>query len=90
MEVWLTGTTPELAAAIDALTAAAYVVFRGDPHPLAGVDAGRHRVYLRLALTATARPARPVDRGGQGAALIDLDTARATRRAPAWKETPGA
>ncbi|MFI9528014.1 hypothetical protein [Micromonospora rosaria] len=87
----MTGTPPELAAAIDALTAAAYVVFCGDPHPLAGVDAGRHRVYLRLALTATARPApgRPVDRGGQGAALIDLDTARA-RRAPAWKETPGA
>ncbi|MER7271356.1 hypothetical protein ABT344_24030 [Micromonospora carbonacea] len=82
MEVWLIGTRAELDAAIDALTAVAYVIQLGDRQPLAGADAGRHRVFLRLALTtAHAAHRRPgpthADRGG---ALVDLDAARAGRR----------
>ncbi|WP_422119905.1 hypothetical protein [Micromonospora haikouensis] len=76
------GTPAELDAATDALTAVAYVVQLGDRHPLVGADAGRWRVFLRLALTtapaAGRRPApTPTDRGG---ALVDLDAARAHRR----------
>ncbi|WP_229405304.1 hypothetical protein [Micromonospora sp. NBRC 110038] len=95
--MWLTGTPAELDAAVAVLTAAAYVTQVSDRHPLAGADAGRHRVFLRLALTTTTATAdtpaarRPgpaaADRGG---ALIDLDTARATRRPTARKENRGA
>ncbi|MEV0325098.1 hypothetical protein AB0H63_01425 [Micromonospora echinospora] len=92
MEVWLTGTPAELDAATTALTAVAYVAMQGERHPLVGVDAGRYRAYLRLALTATAHPApdRPAQGRVQGAALIDLDTARAARRTTTRKEKPGA
>ncbi|WP_405100822.1 hypothetical protein [Micromonospora sp. NBC_01412] len=79
----MTGTPTELDAAIAALTAVAYVAQVSDRHPLTGTDAGRHRVFLRLALTTTTdTPARRPDPAptGRGGALIDLDTARATRR----------
>ncbi|MEU1751995.1 hypothetical protein ABZ436_04960 [Micromonospora matsumotoense] len=82
MEAWLIGTPAELDAAIAALTAVAYVAQTGDRNPLAGADAGRHRVFLRLALTtAPAAHRRPAPASAdQGGALVDLDTARATRR----------
>ncbi|MER5701443.1 hypothetical protein ABT023_05720 [Micromonospora sp. NPDC002296] len=79
----MTGTPTELDTAIAALTAVAYVAQVSDRHPLTGADAGRHRVFLRLALTTTTdtMPRRPaLTTAGQGGALIDLDTARATRR----------
>ncbi|WP_201753555.1 hypothetical protein [Micromonospora rubida] len=78
----MTGTPAELDTAIAALTAVAYVAQVSDRHPLTGTDAGRHRVFLRLALTTTADtpPRRPGPAPAQGGALIDLDTARATRR----------
>ncbi|MER7268925.1 hypothetical protein ABT344_11540 [Micromonospora carbonacea] len=82
MEAWLIGTPAELDAATAALTAVAYVVQLGDRHPLVGADAGRWRLFLRLALTtaptAHRRPAPPP--AGAGGALVDLDTARAGRR----------
>ncbi|MEU7961308.1 hypothetical protein [Micromonospora humida] len=90
--MWLTGTLAELDAAVAVLTGTAYVAQVSDRHPLAGADAGRHRVFLRLALTTTAAPtARRPDPAttGPGCALIDLDTARATRRT-ARKENRGA
>ncbi|MFC5941997.1 hypothetical protein ABUL04_30635 [Micromonospora harpali] len=59
MEVWLIGTRAELDAAIAALTAVAYIVQAGDRQPLVGADAGRHRVFLRLALTPARRGVRP-------------------------------
>ncbi|MGN9890589.1 hypothetical protein [Micromonospora sp. L31] len=92
MEAWLTGTLAELDAAIRALTGVAYVAYVGDRHPLTGTDAGRYRVFLRLALTAadtaSRRPA-PAPAAAEGGALIDLDTARAARRT-ARKEIAGA
>ncbi|MFE7869211.1 hypothetical protein ACFUYE_02540 [Micromonospora humida] len=85
------GTPAELDAAVAVLTATAYVTQVSDRHPLAGADAGRHRVFLRLALTTAAPAARRPDPAttGPGGALIDLDTARATRRT-ARKENRGA
>nr|WTA66442.1 hypothetical protein OHB51_28820 [Micromonospora sp. NBC_00855] len=92
MEAWLTGTPAELDAATRTLIAAAYISQVSDRHPLTGVDVGRHRVFLRLALATTAdtspRQPAPVP-GCQGEVLIDLDTARATRRT-ARKESPSA
>ncbi|MFF3864580.1 hypothetical protein [Micromonospora sp. NPDC001898] len=81
----MTGTPAELDTAIRTLTAVAYVAQVSDRHPLTGTDAGRHRVFLRLALTTTttdtpaARRSDPAP-AGRGGALIDLDTARAARR----------
>ncbi|MEU5944150.1 hypothetical protein ABZ793_01140 [Micromonospora sp. NPDC047465] len=88
MEIWLTGTPAELNAAIQALTAAAYVSYVSDWHALVGVDAGRYRAYLRLAVTTAPAPRRHAPRPAQGAPLIDLDAAR-TRRTTR-KEKPGA
>lgn len=90
MEAWLIGTPAELDTAIAVLTGVAYVAQLSDRHPLTGADTGRHRVFLRLALTTTA-PTRPAPTPAAGGALIDLDTARATRRrTTARKENPGA
>ncbi|WP_320069022.1 hypothetical protein [Micromonospora sp. RTGN7] len=87
----MTGLPAELDAAIRTLTGVAYVAQVSDRHPLTGADAGRHRVFLRLALTATAdTPPARLAPAGQGGALIDLDTARATRRPATRKENPGA
>ncbi|MFG1844073.1 hypothetical protein [Micromonospora carbonacea] len=81
LEVWLTGTRAELRAATTALTGAGCVIWQGTPRPLTGTDTGRFRLYLRLSVTAdrptTGRPAPGTD---SPAALIDLNTARATRR----------
>ncbi|MGC5053570.1 hypothetical protein ACLQ2S_19175 [Micromonospora sp. DT48] len=79
MEIWLTGTPAELDAATAALTAAGHrIAQRGTRWPLTGADAGRCRLYLRLSVVTTARPAsRAPDTGG--AALLDLDTARTHR-----------
>ncbi|MGC5309258.1 hypothetical protein [Micromonospora zamorensis] len=88
----MTGTPAELDAVTRTLTAAAYISQVSDRHPLTGVDAGRYRVFLRLALATTAdtspRQPDPVP-GCQGGVLIDLDTARAARRT-ARKESSSA
>ncbi|WP_431901251.1 hypothetical protein [Micromonospora chalcea] len=77
-EVWLTGTPAELDALTAALTAAGHLTQRGTRRALTGADTGRHRLYLRLTVTAAAkRPARGPEQGG---ALIDLDAVRAHRR----------
>ncbi|MET9302311.1 hypothetical protein [Micromonospora aurantiaca] len=76
-EVWLTGTPAELDALTAALTAAGHLTQRGTRRALTGADAGRHRLYLRLTVTAAKRPGRTPEQGG---ALIDLDAARAHRR----------
>ncbi|MCT2277270.1 hypothetical protein M3G91_06510 [Micromonospora chalcea] len=77
-EVWLTGTPAELDALTAALTAAGHLTQRGTRRALTGADTGRHRLYLRLTVTAAAkRPARGPEQGG---ALIDLDAARTHRR----------
>ncbi|MCL7459901.1 hypothetical protein M8I35_22250 [Micromonospora sp. MSM11] len=91
METWLTGTPAELDAAIHTLTGVAYVAYVSDRHPLSGGDAGRYRVFLRLALTSTTSATRRPESvpAVEGGALIDLDTARAARRT-VRKENPGA
>ncbi|MFY1657075.1 hypothetical protein [Micromonospora sp. WMMD1274] len=77
LEVWMTGTPAELDAVTAILTAAGRVVQHGTRWPLTGAD-GRHRLYLRLTVTAGKQATRAPDtsRG----ALIDLDIARAHRR----------
>ncbi|MEV6694176.1 hypothetical protein AB0M35_22155 [Micromonospora sp. NPDC051196] len=78
LEVWLAGTLAELDAATAALAAAGRLAQRGTRRPLAGADAGRYRLYLRLSVaTAARRPGGIPDNAD--AALIDLDTARAQR-----------
>ncbi|MCN0152580.1 hypothetical protein NDQ86_10840 [Salinispora arenicola] len=66
LEVWLTGTPTELAAA-------GRLAQRGQHHPMAGADTGRCRLYLRLTITTTrrpARPTRPADTSDQGATVL--------------------
>ncbi|MEV6375807.1 hypothetical protein [Micromonospora musae] len=82
MEVWLTGTRAELDAAEAALTAIGHTTQHGTRWPMTGVDAGRYRLYLRLAVATTTGRRRPT--GGTtadtGGALIELAAARAHRR----------
>ncbi|RAO54411.1 hypothetical protein [Micromonospora saelicesensis] len=76
MEVWLSGTRAELDAATAALADLGHVIQQGQRWPMGGADAGRYRLYLRLAVAAARiRPAP--DAGGE---LIDLTAARALRR----------
>ncbi|MEU5907929.1 hypothetical protein ABZ780_26605 [Micromonospora sp. NPDC047467] len=77
MEVWLSGTRAELDAATAALADLGHVIQQGQRWPMGGVDAGRYRLYLRLAVTAAARHRPAPDAGGE---LIDLTAARALRR----------
>ncbi|MGW4682915.1 hypothetical protein ACWEOS_31015 [Micromonospora taraxaci] len=78
MEVWLSGTRAELDAATAALADLGHVIQQGQRWPMGGVDAGRYRLYLRLAVaTAAARSRLASDGGGE---LIDLTAARALRR----------
>ncbi|MGI5523580.1 hypothetical protein ACQEUX_21990 [Micromonospora sp. CA-259024] len=77
MEAWLSGTRAELDAAIAALADLGHVIQHGQRWPMGGVDAGRYRLYLRLAVT-TRHHAAPGT--GVGGALIDLTAARALRR----------
>ncbi|MFV2099815.1 hypothetical protein [Micromonospora sp. LOL_024] len=76
LEIWLTGTPAELAAATAALTAAGHrIAQRGTRRPLTGADAGRCRLYLRLSVATAAHPSGRTP-ATSGAALLDLDTAR--------------
>ncbi|WP_410819134.1 hypothetical protein [Micromonospora sp. 050-3] len=79
MEAWLTGTRAELDTVTTALTDLGHVIQQGQRWPMGGVDTGRYRLYLRLAVatTAAARHRPAADAGG---ALIDLTAARALRR----------
>ncbi|MFG1843672.1 hypothetical protein [Micromonospora carbonacea] len=80
LEVWLSGTPAELDAAVGVLAAAGHVAWRSARRPMTGTDAGRHRLYLRLTLAAAERSRPAADTSAARGALIDLDTARATRR----------
>ncbi|MET8229080.1 hypothetical protein ABZS77_00165 [Micromonospora sp. NPDC005298] len=77
MEVWLSGTRAELDAATTAVAALGHVIQQGQRWPMGGVDAGRYRLYLRLAVTVAGRHRPAPDAGGE---LIDLTAARALRR----------
>lgn len=55
LEIWLVGTATELDAAVTALAATGRFAQRGTRHAMAGADSGRYRLYLRLAVTPTAR-----------------------------------
>ncbi|MDI5942585.1 MULTISPECIES: hypothetical protein [unclassified Micromonospora] len=79
LEVWLSGTPAELAAAVGVLAAAGHIAWHSARRPITGTDAGRHRLYLRLTVAAE-RPRPATDTSAARGALIDLDTARATRR----------
>ncbi|MET8371788.1 hypothetical protein [Micromonospora profundi] len=79
MEVWLSGTRAELDAATAALADLGHVTQQGQRWPMSGADAGRYRVYLRLAVT-TAGQHYPAPGTAAGGALIDLTAARALRR----------
>ncbi|MFI6257599.1 hypothetical protein ACIBCL_16060 [Micromonospora zamorensis] len=82
MEVWLSGTRAELDAATAALADLGHVIQQGQRRPMGGVDVGRYRLYVRLAVTTAAARHRPaLDTGTDaGGALIDLAAARALRR----------
>ncbi|MDG4835241.1 hypothetical protein O7631_01760 [Micromonospora sp. WMMD967] len=77
MEVWLSGTRAELDAATAALADLGHVIQQGQRWPMGGADAGRYRLYLRLAVATPARTRPAPDAGGE---LIDLTAARALRR----------
>ncbi|MGW1451162.1 hypothetical protein ACWCO3_23165 [Micromonospora sp. NPDC002411] len=80
MEVWLSGTRAELDAAVAAVAALAdlgHVIQQGQRWPMGGVDVGRYRLYLRLAVATAARTRPAPDTGGE---LIDLAAVRALRR----------
>ncbi|MGW5580894.1 hypothetical protein [Micromonospora chokoriensis] len=77
MEVWLSGTRAELDAATAALADLGHVIQQGQRWPMSGADAGRYRLYLRLAVATAARTRPAPDAGGE---LIDLTAARALRR----------
>ena len=82
MEAWLSGTRAELDAATAALADLGHVIQQGQRWPMGGVDAGRYRLYLRLAVITAAGRHRPAPDTGTdaGGALIDLTAARALRR----------
>ncbi|WP_038843359.1 hypothetical protein [Salinispora arenicola] len=80
-EMWAIGTAAELDAITAVLTAAGQIIHSGTRHRLTGADTGRYRIYLRLTIAAPApAPAsrRPTT---HEAAVLDLDAARARRRA---------
>lgn len=85
-EMWAIGTAAELDAITAVLTAAGQIIHCGTRHRMAGADTGRYRIYLRLTIAAPApapgpasrRPAAPTT---HEAAVLDLDAARARRRA---------
>jgi hypothetical protein len=77
LEIWLTGTPSDLDAAGHALGRIGRIVYRSPRHTMAGADAGRDRVYARIAVTAT--PAGQTSRRAELDAtapsrLVDLDT----------------
>ncbi|NIL59485.1 hypothetical protein [Salinispora arenicola] len=84
-EMWAIGTAAELDAITAVLTAAGQIIHSGTRHRLAGADTGRYHIYLRLTIAAPApAPASgPVSRrpATHEAAVLDLDAARARRRA---------
>ncbi len=55
LEVWLTGTRAQIEAARKALSSTGRTAYESSTHRLAGVDAGRHRQYVRIVATATTK-----------------------------------
>ncbi|NIL56237.1 hypothetical protein HCB18_04215 [Salinispora arenicola] len=71
--MWLAGTPAELDAATRALAGAGRLAQRGRALSMAGAEAGRARLYLRLTITTTrqaARPARRTTTSDQGATVL--------------------
>ncbi|GGM14109.1 hypothetical protein [Micromonospora yangpuensis] len=54
LEVWAVGTHDELIALRSQLAAGGRLVEVGDPHILAGADAGRCRQYIRTQIRSAA------------------------------------
>jgi hypothetical protein len=72
LECWLNGTHDELDAALTVLAQAGAVLWRSERRRLHGHgDAGRHSVYLRLAVTTATRPARSAGKRPEMSTLID-------------------
>ncbi len=79
LEVWLNGTDAELDAALTALDACGRLLWRSQRRRLHGHgDAGRHSVYVRLAVATAARPVRPARTQPTGD-VLDLQAARQRR-----------
>lgn len=88
LEAWLIGTNTQLNAAVAALTGLGIHLLPDDPadhpqrHALNGTDHGRHRLYLRIAVTtqASQQPTQPRRRPAPapGQDVIDLDAYRRT------------
>jgi hypothetical protein len=72
LEIWLVGTPTELDAAVTALAATGRFAQRGTRHARAGADSGRYRLYLRLAVTPTARRPGRTHSAPTGPSLLDL------------------
>ncbi|MGW0501793.1 hypothetical protein [Micromonospora sp. NPDC003241] len=71
LEIWLIGTPAELDAAVTALTATGRLIQRGTRHAMAGADAGRYRLYLRLTIAPTTRrPSRAPGASAAGGSLL--------------------
>lgn len=84
LEIWLIGTSAELDASVRAFAGIGRIVLPEDPadrpkrHPLVGADAGRYRLYLRVAVATVRRPATTEAEKEPGATLIDLASRRRT------------
>jgi hypothetical protein len=59
LELWLSGTPAELDAAARVLARIGRIVYASPRHRLTGTDAGRWRVYARLAVASPAAPTPP-------------------------------
>ena len=62
LEVWLTGTRAQLDSARAALGSVGRTAYESDTWRLFGPDAGRHRQYIRIVVTAT----RKTPHNGEG------------------------
>ncbi|BEL10038.1 hypothetical protein Q0Z83_082290 [Actinoplanes sichuanensis] len=75
LEIWLNGTHDELDAALTALDSAGRLVWRSERRRLHGAgDAGRHSVYIRIAVAESARP-EPRRRPAPAGDVFDLEIA---------------
>ena len=71
LELWLSGTPAELDAAARILAGIGRVVAASPRHRLTGADAGRWRVYARIAVASPAAPCPPAP-AEEPATLPDL------------------
>jgi hypothetical protein len=72
LEIFLTGTPTELDAAARVLGRIGRILYASPRHRLTGADAGRWRVYARLAVPAAAPVPAPTGTGDQPDTLPGL------------------